>query len=188
MTPVLGLSPVLGPVPVLGPRDFSQADIPRAFRGSDDAAQARLKSLLKKEIYWRREGLGAIPELDFAYPNTLVKEVIAWILAVHDFLTYLFTILTISLERRWNHRWALQQPRRSEGGLILTIYMNNLRFIMIRDSLLRLSFLRVSSFQLWETQRTHWSLISQTPGISRSRMKAKTWLSGTMPSRRSRSL
>jgi hypothetical protein len=157
VTPVLGLSPILSPVPVLGPPDFLQADIPRVFWSSGDAAEARLISLLKKEtLYWRREGLGPLLALDFAYPNTLVKEVIAWILAVHGFHISIYCSHHF-LERRWSHHWALQQPRRLGEGLILTIYMNNLLFIMIRDSLPRLSFLCFSSSELEETQRTHWS-------------------------------
>ena len=81
-TPVLGLSPVLRPAPVLGPRYFSQADIPRIFLSSDDAARARLVSLLRKEVLYRREEVpGALLALDFASRN--IVEVIAWILAVH---------------------------------------------------------------------------------------------------------
>jgi hypothetical protein len=49
-------------------------------------------SLLRKEVLYRREeGPGTLLALDFASRNTL--EVIAWILAVHDF-PYLSTILT----------------------------------------------------------------------------------------------
>ena len=84
MTPVLGLSPVLSPVSVLGPRYFSQADIPRIFLSSDDAARARLMSLLRKEaLYRREEGPGTLLALNLASRNTL--EVIAWILTVQDF-------------------------------------------------------------------------------------------------------
>ncbi len=82
VTPVPGLSPV----PVLEPQNFSQADIPRLFLGSDDAAEARLMSLLRKETVYRRgKGQGALQTLDFASPHTLVNEVIAWILTVHGF-------------------------------------------------------------------------------------------------------
>ena len=83
-TPVLGLSPELNPVPVLDPQYFSQADIPSVFLSSDDAARARLMSLLRKEVFYcREEGLGSLLALEFASTDTL--EVTAWILAVRDF-------------------------------------------------------------------------------------------------------
>jgi hypothetical protein len=56
------------------------------FLSSDDAAEARLMSLIRKEtLYRRREGLDALSALDFASPNPLMKEVMAWILMVHSF-------------------------------------------------------------------------------------------------------
>jgi hypothetical protein len=124
-TPVLGPSPGFGPVPVLGPRDFSQADIPRIFLSPDGAAEARLRSLLRKEtLYWRGEGLGDLLALDFASPNSFVNEVTAWILAVRGLPTSVYCPYRY-LERRWSHQWALQQLRQLGDGNILTTCMNN---------------------------------------------------------------
>ena len=89
VTPVPGLSPIPSPVPVLGPQAFLQVDIPRVFVSSDDAAEARLMSLLSKETLRRREeGRGSFLTQKFTPPNTLVKEAIAWILTVHVFTTF----------------------------------------------------------------------------------------------------
>lgn len=83
VTPVPGYSLVPSPVPVLGPQAFLQVDIPRVFLSSDDAAEARLMSLLRKEtLHWRGEEQGAFLTQKFTSPNTLVKESIAWILTV----------------------------------------------------------------------------------------------------------
>jgi hypothetical protein len=123
-TPVPGLSPVPSPVPVLGPQAFLQVDIPRVLR-SDDAAEARLMSLLKKEtLQWRGEGQGALLTQKFTSPNTLVKEILAWILTVHSFPNSIYCPYA-HLKRRSSLHWALQRPRRLGEGLILMICMNN---------------------------------------------------------------
>jgi hypothetical protein len=105
-TPVPGLSPVPSPVPVLGPQAFLQVDIPRVFLSSDGAAGARLVSLLRKETFhWRGEGQGAFLTQKFTPPNTLVKEIIAWILTVHSFPTSIYCPYAY-LKRRSSLRWA----------------------------------------------------------------------------------
>ncbi|KAI9508638.1 hypothetical protein F5148DRAFT_872277 [Russula earlei] len=71
-------------IPILEPRDFHQADIPRNFSGSRDAAEARLNSLLRKEVLYcgKEEGTSALATHDRASHDTLVTDVILWILTV----------------------------------------------------------------------------------------------------------
>ena len=74
---------VPSPVPALSPRYFREINIPLAFASSEDAAEARLKSLLKKDVlYLRRKSSGALAALGFAPRDSFVLEVIAWILTV----------------------------------------------------------------------------------------------------------
>ncbi len=54
-------------------------------------------SLLRKEtLYWRGDSQGALSAWDFAAPNTLLNEVIVWILTVHGFLISII-VLTLTL-------------------------------------------------------------------------------------------
>jgi hypothetical protein len=74
----------LSPVPILDVQEFPKADIPRVFWSNDDAAVARLMSLLRREAhFYPSEGLDASVEPDLAFHDTLVSEAIAWILKVH---------------------------------------------------------------------------------------------------------
>jgi hypothetical protein len=84
-TSPLGLSPVLSP----GLRNIPGADIPRIFRSSDDAAEARLMSLLKKEAryYQSEEWLDVFVDPDLALKDNLGPDVIAWILTVSAIFT-----------------------------------------------------------------------------------------------------
>lgn len=48
-------------------------------------------SLLRKETLYRRgEGQGVFLTQKFTSPNTLIKEIIAWILTVHSFPTSIY--------------------------------------------------------------------------------------------------
>ena len=118
--------PDLSPVPILNVQDFPEADIPRVFWNNDDAAVARLMSLLRREAhFYQSEGLDAPVDPDLTFQDTLVPEVIAWILKVHAFTTGVFTYIADNfLGRRSSHPWALRQLHRSGGGYILMIYMN----------------------------------------------------------------
>ena len=122
-TPSLDLSPV----PILDVQDFPKADIPRFFWSNDDAAVARLMSLLTREAhFYQSEGLDASVGPDLTFHDTLVSEVIAWILKVHTLTTVVFTYITeIFLGRRSSRPLALRQLRRSGGEYILMICMNN---------------------------------------------------------------
>ena len=74
---------VPSPVPTLSLQHFREIEIPHVFASSEDAAEARLKSLLKKDVlYLRRKCSGALAALDFAPRDSFVFEVIAWILMV----------------------------------------------------------------------------------------------------------
>ena len=74
---------VPSPVPALSLQHFREIEIPHVFASSEDAAEARLKSLLKKDVlYLRRKCSGALAALDFAPRDSFVFEVIAWILMV----------------------------------------------------------------------------------------------------------
>jgi len=85
-TPPLDLSPV----PILDVQDFPEAYIPRVFYSSNDAAEARIRSLLRKEThYCQREGLVALVDPDLAFQDTLIPEVIAWILTVYAFTRHI---------------------------------------------------------------------------------------------------
>jgi hypothetical protein len=82
-------------------------------------------SLLRKEtLHWHGEERGAFFTRKFTSADTLVKEVIAWILTVHSFPTFTYCPCAY-LKRGSNLHWALQQPRRLGEGLILMICMNN---------------------------------------------------------------
>jgi hypothetical protein len=73
----------LSPVPILDLRDFPEADIPRVFWSRDDAAEARLISLLRKEARCHQtEWLDVFVDPDLASKDTLGPEIIAWILTV----------------------------------------------------------------------------------------------------------
>ena len=121
VTPIPGLSPV----PVLGPQAFLQVDIPRVFLSSDDAAEARLMSLLRKEtLYWWGGVQDVFLTQKFTSPNTFVEKVIAWILTARSFPTPICCPYAY-LKRRWSLHWVLQQRRRLGEGFILMICMNN---------------------------------------------------------------
>ena len=119
-------SPDLSPAPILDVQDFPKASIPRVFWSDDDAAVARLMSLLRREArFYQGEGLDASVDPDFTLQDTIVPEVIAWMLKVHAFTPRVFTnIVDIFMWRRSSHPWALRQLHRSGGGYILTICMN----------------------------------------------------------------
>jgi hypothetical protein len=118
--------PDLSPVPILDVQDFPEASIPRVFWSDDDAAVARLMSLLRREArFYQNEGLNASVDPDLTFQDTIVPEVIAWMLKVHSFTPRVFTnIADIFMWRRSSHLWALRQLHRSGGGYILTICMN----------------------------------------------------------------
>ena len=97
--------PDLSPVPILDVQDFPEADIPRVFWSHDDAAVARLMSLRRREArFYQSEGLDAPVDPDLTLQDTLVPEVIAWILKVHTLTMGVFTyIADIFLGRRSSH-------------------------------------------------------------------------------------
>ena len=97
--------PDLSPVPILDVQDFPEADIPRVFWSHDDAAVARLMSLRRREArFYQSEGLDAPVDPDLTLQDTLVPEVIAWILKVHTFTMGVFPyIADIFLGRRSSH-------------------------------------------------------------------------------------
>jgi len=118
--------PDLSPVPILDVQDFPKADIPRIFWSNDDAAVARLMSLRRREShFYQSEGLDATVGPDLTFQDTLVPEVMAWILKVHAFTMGVFkNIADIFLGRRSSHPWALQQLHQSGGGYILMTCTN----------------------------------------------------------------
>jgi hypothetical protein len=74
---------VPSPVPALSFQHFREIEISHIFASSEDAAEARLKSLLKKDVlYLRRKCSDALAALEFAPRDSFVLEVIAWILMV----------------------------------------------------------------------------------------------------------
>ena len=114
------------PAPILHVQDFPEADIPRVFWSNDDAAVARLMSLRRREAnFYQSEGLDALIDPDLTFQDTLVPEVIAWILKVHAFtMGVVRYIADIFLGRRSSHPWALQQLHQSGGGYILMTCTN----------------------------------------------------------------
>lgn len=119
--------PNLSPVPILDVQDFPKADIPRVFWSSDDAAVARLMSLLRREAHFcQSEGLDVRVDPYLTFHDTLVPEVIAWILKVHSLTEAVFTYITDTLlGRRLSRPLALRQLHRSGGEYILMICMNS---------------------------------------------------------------
>jgi hypothetical protein len=94
-TSPLGLSPVLTP----DLRNIPEADIPRIFWSSDDAAEARLMSLLRKEAryYQTEEWLNVFVDSDLGLKDNLGPDVIAWILTVSAIFTQSsYALLTFS--------------------------------------------------------------------------------------------
>jgi hypothetical protein len=85
----------LSPVPILDVQDFPKADIPHIFWSNDDAAVARLMSLLRREAdFYPSEGLDASIDPDITFHDTHVSEVITWILKVHVLITVVFAYIT----------------------------------------------------------------------------------------------
>ena len=119
-------SPDLSPVPILDVQDFPEAGIPRVFWSNDDAAVARLTSLLRREArFYQSERLDASVNPDLTFRDTVVPEVIAWMLKVNAFTTGVFTNFADTfMVCRSSHPWALHKLHRSGGGYILMICMN----------------------------------------------------------------
>lgn len=89
----------LGPVPIPDLRNIPEADIPRIFWSNEDAAEARLMSLLRKEAryYQTEEWLDVFLDPDLALKDNLGPDVIAWILTVSAIFTQSsYALLTFS--------------------------------------------------------------------------------------------
>ncbi|KAI9439117.1 hypothetical protein H4582DRAFT_2142468 [Lactarius indigo] len=93
---------VSSPVPILSPRHFQEIVIPRVSASSEDAAEARLKFLLRKDVlYLQRKCSGVLVALSFAPRDSFIMEVIAWILTVEPSQG---STMTVSAEERVHSR------------------------------------------------------------------------------------
>ncbi|KAI0263563.1 hypothetical protein BC834DRAFT_302252 [Gloeopeniophorella convolvens] len=80
--PTQPLTRVPTPNPPTPPHQFAEGDIPRVYLDRNDAAEARLRLLLKKEALHRsREGPCALAALGVASQDDFIAVVIDWILA-----------------------------------------------------------------------------------------------------------
>ncbi len=87
---------VPSPVPILSPQYFRETETPRVFAGSDEAAEARLKLLLEKDVlYLRRKGSGTLAALDFSPRDNFIMGVIAWILTVCTYVRHGYCFLML---------------------------------------------------------------------------------------------